>query len=258
MNTRRGGGGLLSVQRSEHNPFGKVTIDQTIEETVNKLETCNYAQKYYVNAEFRSTCLRQLRSIIDQQSSSHHDLQSTCIKKDESDVQIVIDLLENSGTNPFSETPGDLAGLPVVEWPQIMWRVIFYICSTNWECCIWSVPVQSWSYTMVSSQLWWYYEKTNKAILAKRLEEKVSATESVSVPPLTIIDGMSLIHKLPGENRTFSEVSDHLFLLVLQAAGSSQGVVFDVYKDQSIKDAERLSRGSSDVYNLLKYCLPTE
>ena len=43
-------------------------------------------------------------------------------------------------------------------------------------------------------------------------------------------------------------MSDYLFSLVIQAAGSSQGVdiVFDVYKDQSIKDAERLSRGSSD------------
>ena len=101
-------------------------------------------------------------------------------------------------------------------------------------------------------------KKTKKAILAKRLEEKVSATESVSVPPLTIIDGMSLIHKLPSENRTFSEVSDNLFSLVLQEAGSSQGIVCAVYKDKSIKDAERLSRGSSDVYNLLKYCLPTE
>ena len=41
---------------------------------------------------------------------------------------------------------------------------------------------------------------------------------------------------------------DHFFSLVLQAVGSSEGVdiVFDVYKDQSIKDAERLSRGSSD------------
>ena len=60
---------------------------------------------------------------------------------------------------------------------------------------------------------------------------------------------MSLIHKLPGENRTFSEVSHRLFLLILQAARSSQGVdiVFDVYKDQSIEGAERLSRGSSDV-----------
>ena len=28
--------GGLSVQRSEHNPFGKAPIDQTIEETVNK------------------------------------------------------------------------------------------------------------------------------------------------------------------------------------------------------------------------------
>ena len=73
-------------------------------------------------------------------------------------------------------------------------------------------------------------KKTNKAVLAKRFEERVSATKSVSVPSLTIIDGMSLIHKLPSENRTFSEVSDHLFSLVLQAAGSSQGVdiVFDV------------------------------
>ena len=69
--------------------------------------------KYYVNAEYRSTCLEQLRSIIDQQSSrlSHHDLQPTRIKKDDSDIQIVIDLFENSWTNPFSETPGDLAGL---------------------------------------------------------------------------------------------------------------------------------------------------
>ena len=69
--------------------------------------------KYYVNAEYRSICLRQLTGIIDQQSSrlSHHDLQPTRIKKDESDVQIVIDLLENSWTNPFSETPGDLARL---------------------------------------------------------------------------------------------------------------------------------------------------
>ena len=58
----------------------------------------------------------------------------------------------------------------------------------------------------------------------------VSATEFVSVPSLTIIHGMSLIHKLPGENRTFSEVSDYLFSLVIQAAGSSQGVdiVFNV------------------------------
>ena len=205
--------GGLSVQRSEHNPFGKVPFDQTIEETVNKdtqtpggtkgfsLKPATLT-KYYVNAEYRSTCLRQLRSIIDQQSSrlSHHDLQPTRIKKDESDVQIVIDLLENSWTNPFSAN-----------------------CDGTMK-------------------------KTNKAVLANRLEEKVSATESVSVPSLTIIGGMSLIHKLPGENRTFSEVSDHLFSLVLQAAGSSEGVdiVFDVYKDQSIKDADRLSRGSSD------------
>ena len=68
--------------------------------------------KYCINAEYRSTCLRKFRDNFDQQSSrlSHHDLQPTRIKKDETDVQIVIDLLENSWTNPFSETSGDLAG----------------------------------------------------------------------------------------------------------------------------------------------------
>ena len=70
--------GGISVQRSEHNPFGKVPSDQTIEETLNKdtqtpggtegfsLEPATLT-KYYINAEYRSTCVRQLRSIIEQQ-----------------------------------------------------------------------------------------------------------------------------------------------------------------------------------------------
>ena len=78
-----------------------------------------------------------------------------------------------------------------------------------------------------------------------------------TVKKTSIIDGMSLIHKLPGENRTFSEVSHHSFLLVLQAAGSSRGVeiVFGVYQDQSIKGAERLSRGSSDAVQFTQILL---
>ena len=92
-----------------------------IEETVNKQTqtpggtkgiSLKHATitKYYVNAEYR---LRQLFSIFDQKSArwSPHDLQPTRIKQDESDVQIIIDLLENNWTNHFYETPGDLAGL---------------------------------------------------------------------------------------------------------------------------------------------------
>ena len=80
--------GGLSVQRSEHNPFGKVLIDQANEEDIQtpggtegfSLKPATLT-KHYVNAEYRSTCVRQLRSIIDQQSSrlSHH-LQPTRIK----------------------------------------------------------------------------------------------------------------------------------------------------------------------------------
>ena len=61
--------GGLSVQRSEHNLFGEVPIDQTIEETGGtegfSLKPATLT-KYYINAEYRSTCVRQLRSIIDQ------------------------------------------------------------------------------------------------------------------------------------------------------------------------------------------------
>ena len=68
--------GGLSVQKSEQNQFGKVPIHQTIEETVNKetktsggtkgfsLKSATLT-KYYINAEYRSTCLRKFRDNFD-------------------------------------------------------------------------------------------------------------------------------------------------------------------------------------------------
>ena len=64
-------------------------------------------------------------------------------------------------------------------------------------------------------------KKTNKAALAKQLEGKVSSTESINEPSATIIDGMSLIQKLHGENRTFSELSTQIFASVLHSGRDS-------------------------------------
>ena len=96
-------------------------------------------------------------------------------------------------------------------------------------------------------------KKTSKTILAKRLEEKVSATESVSVPSLTIIDGMSLIHKLPGENRTFSEVCHQRL-----SRGSSDVVQFiQILRAHRIKNSIRILTSQLSKNNLSNSLLLT-
>ena len=63
--------GGFSVQLGRQNPFGRIPVDQTIEETVNKDTqtpggTKGFSLKpaalscYYLTAEHRSTCLKQL------------------------------------------------------------------------------------------------------------------------------------------------------------------------------------------------------
>ena len=92
--------GGLSVQLGNSNPFGRVPVDLTCEETINKdtqtsggtkgfsLKT-NAVSKYYLVAEYRSTFLRQLRDMLHINSSSpkHNDLHRSRIMRDETDVK---------------------------------------------------------------------------------------------------------------------------------------------------------------------------
>ena len=89
-------------------------------------------------------------------------------------------------------------------------------------------------------------KKTNKAALARKLEENVAAAEHIPQESAHIIDGMSLVNKMNGENLTFEEFSFQLLYRVLQTAGNSKrvDVVFDVYTELSIKASERTLRGS--------------
>ena len=68
--------GGFSVQIGKQNTFGRIPVDQTIEETVNKDTQTNGGtkgfslkpaaiSKYYLTAEYRSTSLKQLRDLID-------------------------------------------------------------------------------------------------------------------------------------------------------------------------------------------------
>ena len=116
--------GGFSAQLRKGNPFGRLPIDQTLEETVNKdTQTSGRTRgfslnkgalaRYYLTAEYRTEALRQLRELLSMQSDNigHTDLQPSQIKRDESDVTSIIDMLENNWINPISMEPRDLVSI---------------------------------------------------------------------------------------------------------------------------------------------------
>lgn len=116
--------GAFSVQLSDLNTFGRIPVDQTIEETINKDTKTpggikgfsrNFAavKRHFINAETKSGCLKQLRILtkVTQPGLSHPDLTSARIKCDERDVQKIMDLLLNSWIMPFSDVNSDLVSL---------------------------------------------------------------------------------------------------------------------------------------------------
>ena len=56
---------------------------------------------------------------------------------------------------------------------------------------------------------------------------------------------MSLVQKIKGKQKTFKEVAETLFRHTMSKKGSCNriDIVFDVYKQKSIKYAERRNRG---------------
>ena len=87
----------------------------------------------------------------------------------------------------------------------------------------------------------WVPRKTNKAALTTELEKNVSPAEAIRTPSTCIIDGMGLVQMMNGNNKT-------TVLSVILYMGVQSGrvdVVFDAYRQSSIKDAERLNRGAS-------------
>ena len=70
-------------------------------------------QKYYINSEYRSLFLRQLREMRGLGGSmfNHPDLQQTRLLRDESDVQSLVDLMEDSLINPFREEQDSLVNI---------------------------------------------------------------------------------------------------------------------------------------------------
>ena len=117
--------GGFSVQIGSHNPFGRIPVDQTIEETINKDTQTPGGTKvfslkpgavarYYMTSEYRSTFLRQLRSMVhvgQHDYFSHPDIRFPRIRKDEADIQSLIQLLDSSWLNPFNSDQDELVSI---------------------------------------------------------------------------------------------------------------------------------------------------
>ena len=87
--------------------------------------------------------------------------------------------------------------------------------------------------------------KTTKSTLAKELQKDIPAVEAIPQPSACIIDGMAMVQRLKGDHMTFADIADALMAMVLRegAAGKRIDVVFDVYREMSIKNTEREKRG---------------
>ncbi|KAK3729656.1 hypothetical protein QZH41_006396 [Actinostola sp. cb2023] len=99
-----------------------------------------------------------------------------------------------------------------------------------------------WSLSTADGSL----RKTTKSTLAKELQKNVPAADIIPEPSACIIDGMALVQRLKGDHKKFSDVADSLLGMVLHEGSSSNriDVIFDVYRETSIKNAEREQRGS--------------
>ena len=90
----------------------------------------------------------------------------------------------------------------------------------------------------------------------------MSPTEDIPTPSACIIDGMSLVHKLKGDGKTFAQLADSALYRALHEGTDSArtDVVFDIYRDESIKNAERCNRGSNtgtqwkNLHLVITYC----
>ena len=88
--------------------------------------------------------------------------------------------------------------------------------------------------------------------MASLLQKNVQATEEVPANSAAVIDGMSLMQRVKGDQLTFGDVA----IIVLSMAMKEEAqcnridVVFDTYKELSIKNSEQLLRGEESGHQL--------
>ena len=88
--------------------------------------------------------------------------------------------------------------------------------------------------------------KTCKSTLLQLSKKGVDPEKEIDDEKTTVLDGIALAQNIKTSEKTFGEMSDVLLQTVLNHGGNSRRIdlVFDVYRDHSIENAERTRRGS--------------
>ena len=79
--------------------------------------------------------------------------------------------------------------------------------------------------------------KTNKAALGNHLKKNYQPLDNVPRNSAIIFDGMSIVQKIHGEQKTFGNLADSILSLVLRESAPFDriDIVFDTYRENSIK-----------------------
>ena len=109
----------------------------------------------------------------------------------------------------------------------------------------------TWSLASADGSL----RKTNKSSLLNDFKKNIPAANTIPQPSARVIDGMSLVQKIKGDQDTFDDVAESLMSMILNEGNMSEriDVVFDVYRDESTKNVEREKRGSGSGHKFKKY-----
>ena len=88
--------------------------------------------------------------------------------------------------------------------------------------------------------------KTDKAKFMNDIAQNVPVVEVFTEKSACIVDGMSIVHKLDGNHKTFGGIAKTVLKIVIREGDKCNRVdgVFDVYREGSTKDAERVNQGS--------------
>ena len=89
-------------------------------------------------------------------------------------------------------------------------------------------------------------KKSSKAKIMHELGKGVTRVERVDVPFIPIFDEMTQVRMVKCTGRTYNQFADDLRkLVVAKSCGSKQMVVvFDMYRENSVKNAERGNRST--------------
>ena len=91
-----------------------------------------------------------------------------------------------------------------------------------------------------------FIQKTNKSQLAQLLQRNISVLERYSANACNIYDGMALLQRLKiPQGATFRMVAEQMLSIVTDSNSNRTDVVFDVYRDVSLKNAERSKQSSN-------------